>query len=873
MGVVYQARQLNLKRTVAIKMILAGSHAGEAELERFRLEAEAVASLQHPNIVQVFDVGENDGCPYLVLEYVDGGSLARELSGQTFSPRQAAQLVETLARAVHHAHRRDIVHRDLKPANVLLTADGLPKITDFGLAKRLNVGKGQTRTGAILGTPSYMAPEQASGKTKTAGPATDVYALGAILYELLTGRPPFRADTDLDTLMQVVSQDPQPPRQLRPKVSRDLEAICLKCLDKDPGRRYASAQALANDLRRYLKGEPTLARPRGLLGRARLWLKRRRKTAVAGLAVLCLAAVGLWVWLRPKPELKPLPDDLNLVPRDAYAFVSFRVKDFLQTEGVKRLQANLAKVLPAGNWTDFVASQIGVNPAEVERFTYVLLDRTVEVRDMPAVVILKMGARLDKERIKARIVPTPQGVSHQGKTYYVEGQVRKFGRNDTALYFPTDDVLVVGTKKTLPQLLDRLSAAADDGPLRAALDLAAQEHHLVAGYHPDPKDLRQLEQGLGPFLQQPALFNFRTVALSLDLDSTVLPEEFGDEFRLRLLLTFPDEEQAGAGGKAVEEARAVAQKELKRILTRLANDRNQAWNVVAPGLAKAPGFLEEYGLFAKYLAQFLNHLEKAVRTAEVQPREGKNVKVRMRVPYDLKLFGDLLRDAFTKVRDRIISQHNLKQLALAMHEYQGTFGQLPPAVVYSKEGKPLYSWRVLLLPFLEQQNLYKQFKLDEPWDSENNKKLLAQMPMLFGPVRNARKGGQSTYYQVFDGPDAPFDSDQRNGLVPFQPGWHPGKPVFQSRKITRIPATFKDGTTNTLLIVEAGEAVPWTKPVDLPYRAKGPLPKLGGQFKDGFNAALADGSVRFLYRSLSEQTLRAAITPAGGEILGPDWGK
>jgi serine/threonine-protein kinase len=260
MGVVYKARQVKLNRLVAIKMIWAGADGTDWAQGRFGVEAEAVARLQHPNIVQIHEVGEEGGRPYLVLEYVGGGTLAQTLHGTPLAPQRAAELALTLARAVQHAHGHGIVHRDLKPANVLLTPEGTPRITDFGLAKRLDADLGQTQTGTVLGSPSYMAPEQAEGRTREVGPATDVYALGAILYELLTGRPPFRAATLMDTLEQVRTHEPVPPRSLQPKVPRDLETICLKCLEKLPAQRYASAGALAEDLQRFLDGEPIRAR-------------------------------------------------------------------------------------------------------------------------------------------------------------------------------------------------------------------------------------------------------------------------------------------------------------------------------------------------------------------------------------------------------------------------------------------------------------------------------------------------------------------------------------------------------------------------------------------------------------------------------------
>ncbi len=296
MGVVYKARQIELGRIVALKMILSGAHAGKADLARFRTEAQAIARLQHPNIVQIFEVGDYDGRPFFALEFCDGGSLDRKLAGTPLPPNEAAQLVETLARAMYAAHQANVIHRDLKPANILLTEDGSPKITDFGLAKKLD-DAGQTQSGAIMGTPSYMAPEQAGGKRQAAiGPAADVYALGAILYELLTGRPPFKAATAMDTIMQVVSDDPAPPTRLQPRTPRDVETICLKCLRKEPSRRYATAADLADDLGRFREGRPVLARPLGRVARVAKWA-RRRPTLATLLAVSAAAVVGAIILL------------------------------------------------------------------------------------------------------------------------------------------------------------------------------------------------------------------------------------------------------------------------------------------------------------------------------------------------------------------------------------------------------------------------------------------------------------------------------------------------------------------------------------------------------------------------------------------------
>ncbi len=318
MGVVYVARQTALKRLVALKVIGTGAWAGRDEVARFRAEAEAVARLQHPNIVQIYEIGEYEGRPFFSLEYVDGGSLDQRLDGTPLPPRAAAEVVRTLALAIHAAHERGVVHRDLKPANVLLAACGfagpakpqaaplVPKIADFGLAKRLGGEPGMTQSGVIVGTPSYMAPEQALGRVHDIGPACDVYALGAILYECLTGRPPFNAATSLETLQQVQAQTPVPPRRLQPAVPRDVETICLKCLEKDPRKRYASARALADDLDRLLSGRPIQARPAGLLERAGKWAKRRPAVALSlatlTLAVSALAGTFVWSYVRISQE-------------------------------------------------------------------------------------------------------------------------------------------------------------------------------------------------------------------------------------------------------------------------------------------------------------------------------------------------------------------------------------------------------------------------------------------------------------------------------------------------------------------------------------------------------------------------------------------
>ena len=292
MGVVYKARQVGLARIVALKMIKPGAEEGAEIRALFRREAEAVARLRHDSIVQVYQWGEHEGRPYFAMEFVEGGNLQHRLRSGPLPPRQAAEMLETLARAMHHAHEQDVVHRDLKPANVLFTTAGRPRISDFGLAKHRDAPVSLMPSGAVVGTPPYMAPEQARGRNREVGPRTDVYALGAILYECLAGRPPFKAATTSETLLQVISDEPAPPRRLNPAIDRDLETVILACLHKDPARRYASALALAQDLRRFLSGEPIQARPVGFWEKSRKWA-RRRPALAALLAVSAVAALAL----------------------------------------------------------------------------------------------------------------------------------------------------------------------------------------------------------------------------------------------------------------------------------------------------------------------------------------------------------------------------------------------------------------------------------------------------------------------------------------------------------------------------------------------------------------------------------------------------
>ncbi|MBM79222.1 MAG: hypothetical protein CMJ78_01355, partial [Planctomycetaceae bacterium] len=294
MGVVYKARQSRLNRTVALKMILSGQLASQDDVQRFYIEAEAAASLEHPGIVPIYEIGEHEGQHFFSMGFIDGAGLDVQVKDGPMPPREAAAITQQVCEAIAYAHSQNVIHRDLKPANVLIDGTGQAKVTDFGLAKKTDADSGLTGTGQILGTPGYMPPEQASGETDTIGPAADIYSLGAILYALLTGRPPFQSANVMDTLVAVLEQEPVSPRQLNPALDQDLETICLKCLEKDAGRRYATTDELVAELGRYLNGEPIHARPIGKLERGWRWCKRKPALAgLGGLAVLLLLTLGI----------------------------------------------------------------------------------------------------------------------------------------------------------------------------------------------------------------------------------------------------------------------------------------------------------------------------------------------------------------------------------------------------------------------------------------------------------------------------------------------------------------------------------------------------------------------------------------------------
>jgi serine/threonine protein kinase len=397
MGVVYKAKQLAAKRLVALKMIRDGVLAGPQHRVRFRIEAEAAARFQHPNLVRIYEVGEHGGLPYFSMEYAEGGSLDKRLAGQPLPPREAALLVRTLAEAAHYAHEKQVIHRDLKPANVVLTGDGRPLITDFGLAKRLDSDTRVTPSEAVFGTASYMAPEQAEGRVRQIGPATDVYALGAILYEVLTGHPPFRGENVQATIRQVIHDDPAPPTRQRPEVPADLEAVCLKCLEKEPGQRYASARELAEDLARFLAGEAVTAVP------ADDWERQARWARSAGFEVEDVMTYGVRdvVYKARQVHLNRVVA-LKVIAGPAPADPAARARLRREAETVALLDhPNIVRIYSSGELRDqtYLAFEFVAGGSLIERF----VDRPVQPSE---------AARLVRQMAEAMHYAHQRGVLH-----------------------------------------------------------------------------------------------------------------------------------------------------------------------------------------------------------------------------------------------------------------------------------------------------------------------------------------------------------------------------------------------------------------------------------------------------------------------------
>jgi prepilin-type processing-associated H-X9-DG protein len=527
-----------------------------------------------------------------------------------------------------------------------------------------------------------------------------------------------------------------------------------------------------------------------------------------GLALLAAVGdnAGPSAGAEPKPDAAPT--DLERVPRDAVFFATVRVADLWNSDAAKELRQMLTKEHP--DVLQEIDQFLGVRPADIERLTVLIPD--LEPRSHPFLVFLATTKPYDRSQVLKAAAPGAQEEKHKDHTlHYVEAH--------KAFCFLDNRTLVMGELESLRAFLDE-PAAKKDGPLSAALQAAGRKHLVVAGMNPAP--LAKVVMDAGDRFP-PEFEPFKPL---LAAKSALLTLDLGKEAKADLSIAFANADDAKKGMKAVQAGQTLA--------------RN--------GLAEGIKFLAMQPDSPKQFVEVLKQIEAGLETATVQQKDA-TVQAALSAKVDVAVLGPAFVQGVQKVREsanRITSQNNLKQLALAVHNYESTFTTLPPAAVYSKDGKPLLSWRVLLLPYLEQETLYNEFKLDEPWDSEHNKKLLDKMPKVFdAPGAKGLKPGM-TVYRAFTGKGT----------------------VFEGVKGIRF-TDITDGTSNTLLFVEAAEAVPWTKPDDLPF-VPGKLPKLGGLFKGGFNAAMCDGSVRFFPATIKAKTLEALITRNGGEVIPDD---
>ena len=988
-GRVYRAHDPQLDREVALKVPRFAPDEPE-QVERFLGEAKAAARLRHPNLVAVFESGRDGDDYYIVSEFVEGLPLSERLRHDPPDFRQAAAWVRDLARALAYAHGEGIIHRDIKSANVLIDRDGRPQLTDFGLAKRVGEDATRTADGAVLGTPAYMAPEQARGDGAAVGPHSDQFSLGVVLYELLARRLPFDGPAHA-LLLQVLADDPPPPSRFNPAVPRDLEAICLKAMAKEPARRYGGAAELADDLDRYLAGAPIRARRPGLRERAGRWLRRRRHVVflIAGVTaavVVTLAAVWWGGGFRPPPPPLateagegPPPDSAPNPGLVEQTDIQVRAGN-LRSIGmaIQAYQANFSYLpqpaiydksgAPLLSWRVAILPFMGQD-ALYKKFH---LD---EPWDSPHNLELLQQAEMPKA-YEARGASPPKPYMTYYKAVVGPGAVfepdpRRHIRQAADVRGPQDHTLLLAeaaepVEWTRPtdlvvepnQPLPRFGGLSPDGFLICFVDGSVQflkqelsrddakmralisrngdvlvnlrPYEITPGAKPSPppktdpgkeppkeppketpdpvalaremkrkaaskNNLFQLARALRSYvdafqtLPPPAIYGTDGTPL-LSWRVALLPflgqQKLYDRFKRdepwdspanRDLLQFMPKEfilpdtplkdpnttyyQLFVGPGAYEPG-------AKRRTIMAIPDGPSHTIAIAEGSEPVPwtapvdlpyspdGPLPKLGgpfadgfhaaLFdgsAQFFKKEIYADDKALR-ALIGWNDGEVVNLR---PYrespPLPPKDSPAHAAAESVR-RINSSNNLKQLAFALHNYHDANRAFPPYAIINKEGKPLLSWRVALLPFLDENLLYKKFKLDEPWDGPNNKALLPLMPRSFEAPGAEADQADKTFYQVFVGPGAGFERD----------------PTHRVR--------FSDllgGSSNTLAVVEGGEAVPWTKPDDLFFDADKPLPRLGGVFPEGFHACMFDGSVHFIGAKIyqDEKALRGLIDIRG----------
>jgi hypothetical protein len=516
-----------------------------------------------------------------------------------------------------------------------------------------------------------------------------------------------------------------------------------------------------------------------------------------------------------KPAQAALPPELDLVPRDAFLFLSFRVGDYLAGDAGKAHQAQLTKLDP--RFLETLEKGTGLKPEQIERVTVA----GHKVNEEGPIFLVTTTGPAPRDKILQAIVPEAEEVKHQGRAYYASRAHR------TALHFVSDRLFLVCPPKMMPEVLDGLAAKKAEGLMSAALRLAAQKHLITAGFNPAPM-VKEIESTNLPAQAEPFLPLLKTQMATWTLDQ-------GEDLRLEVRLTYADAGAAKEAEKAVQGALALARQAVPQFLKTMeqVEKENKDSALTWGGLVKM--------------------LEPALKTVQVR-QQGTEVRVSAHLKADLAALNRAVVGLTLKTREsahRIRSANNMRQLAIAMHAYHDQHGRFPPAVVYSQDGQPLYSWRVLVLPYIDQEKLYKEFNLEEPWDSEHNKTLIAKMPATYGLPGVKTKEPFTTYYQVIYGKGA----------------------AFEGKEGMRLPGDFPDGTSNTILFVEAAEPVIWTKPADIPYAPDKPLPKLGGLLPDldSFNVAMADGSVRSVNRRVSEKTMRAVIGRADGQLIGNDF--
>jgi serine/threonine protein kinase len=827
MGVVYLARELSLNRPVALKVLLAGTHAGSRDLARFNAEAEAAAAVRHSNVVEVYAVGQHAGLPYIALELIPGGSLDDRLAAGPLAPAEAARVVLGIARGVQEAHDRGVVHRDLKPSNVLFGPNDQPKVTDFGLAKLGDTGI--TTTGAVMGTPAYMAPEQARGDTKASGPPVDVWALGAILYECLTGRPPFLGESAPETLRLVCEADPPPVRRGKARVPKDLETIAAKCLEKDPARRYASAGAVADDLARYLAGEPVVARPRGPVVRLARWVGRHRGPVHVGAGALFAAIISLITLSlvsKPKPVYIPpkaeLPADLALIPPDAFAVLCVRPGDISKDPSLTRLGIQFAgvperEVKDVPTTDDAFAHFIGLRPSDVERVTLIGRDPTTLARQGTPefLVVLSTRSLVDVKTIReklAELFGTFDPQDYQGRRIYTARSTR----TPVTLFKAGERELAFGTTTEIQAAITRLVAGSAKEPASPTQAAILEGHTFVFGGR--PAGVAEFVFGPGqaadprlPPLIARAVDHFRkadSAIVTIDLLPST-PDCALPGLDVVARVRFASNEAAGAARTPIHDA----------LLWLSRSDEKPA--KAGPAVLLPP-------------------LRRAAKEARVN-QEGQDVVVTGGPRFTA---AELAAAAKPPI---LSNELKLKQIGLALHSYSTTHGHFPPAVIRAADGKPLRSWRVELLPFLEEDQLYRRLKLDEPWDSSHNKPLLEKAPTIFAMDQDDLGWFPShTRFQVPVGKGSVFD---------------------ESAKFTF--ADIRDGTSETAFVIEAGDAVHWAEPKDFVFVSGQPVPHLGEPSSNTFLVLMGDASVKPLPRTVPSAFLGAIITRDGGELV--DW--